>query len=122
MVGLRFVPLGLCLNRFNRFKTVFFLAPIDAYEQTVVRMEDQELAVQISEWVQTAYRDWGYELVEVTSIRGGPRCFHHSKDPLGIWRWCGTRIGGPVDFAGVCNPSSFVAYVHSFFIIIKYIQ
>ena len=65
MVGLRFVPLGLCLNR---FKTVFFLAPIDAYEQTAVRMEDQELAVQISEWVQTAYRHWGYELVEVPSM------------------------------------------------------
>ena len=51
--------------RQKRYKTVFFLEPLEDYEQSEVRMESRRVAVQISEEVQTAYRHYGYALIVV---------------------------------------------------------
>ena len=58
----------------KRYKVVFFLAPIDAYESTAVRMESHDLASKISEEVQAAYRHYGYDLVVIPSMSLEARC------------------------------------------------
>ncbi len=45
----------------KRYKTVFFLAPLDVYEESAVRLESQQLAGQISDQVWAQYIDHGYE-------------------------------------------------------------
>ena len=51
--------------RRKRYKTVFFLEPLEDYERSKIRMESHREAMQISEEVQAAYRNYGYELVVV---------------------------------------------------------
>jgi predicted ATPase len=56
------------------YKTVFFLAPLAAYEETAVRMETHQVAVQISTEVQAAYAHYGYTAVVVPDIGVEARC------------------------------------------------
>ena len=49
----------------KRYKTVFFLEPLDGYEQSVVRMESRDMAQQIGHAVRAIYEHHGYELVRV---------------------------------------------------------
>ena len=49
----------------RRYKRVFFLEPLDAYAQTRVRMESQDVAAQISAEVLECYQAYGYEPVKV---------------------------------------------------------
>jgi len=71
--------------RHKRYKTVFFLAPLDSYEQGAVRLESQQMAQQISEQVRAQYVHYGYEPIVVptapvtdrvewilSTIRNGP--------------------------------------------------
>ena len=51
----------------KRYKKVFFLAPLKAYQNTAVRMESQSLAVRISDEVRACYQAYGYALVIVPS-------------------------------------------------------
>lgn len=53
--------------RYKRYKKVFFLAPLDLYEQTDVRMESQQTALEISAEVQARYRHYGYDPITVSS-------------------------------------------------------
>jgi predicted ATPase len=53
--------------RHRRYRKVFFLDPLEAYERTRVRMESHELSMQISAQVLERYRDYGYEPVLVPS-------------------------------------------------------
>gem|GEM_PF-266188 len=49
----------------KRYKTVFFLDPLEDYEQSQVRIESHSVARQISEDVRKEYQRHGYELVAV---------------------------------------------------------
>jgi len=49
----------------KRYKTVFFLDPLEAYETSDVRIESQQMARQISEQVWSQYRALGYHPVPV---------------------------------------------------------
>ena len=53
--------------RYKRYKKVFFLAPLDNYEQTDVRVESHQTALEISDEVQARYRRYGYEPITVPS-------------------------------------------------------
>jgi predicted ATPase len=56
------------------YKNVFFLVPLTAYEETAVRMETHQLAVQMSEEVQSAYSHYGYTPIIVPDIGIEARC------------------------------------------------
>ena len=51
--------------RQRRYRRVFFLEPLEAYAQTRVRMESQDVAAQISAEVYACYQAYGYEPVRV---------------------------------------------------------
>jgi len=53
--------------RAKRYKKVFFLDPLQSYEQSQVRMESHAVAHQISGQVRECYRAYDYELVVVPS-------------------------------------------------------
>jgi len=62
------MELGPNLRRWlrqKRYRRVFFLEPLEGYEQSAVRMESQDLARQISGQVRAAYEAYGYELIPV---------------------------------------------------------
>lgn len=52
----------------KRYKTVFFLDPIDAYQQSEVRIESHQVALQISDMVRKRYHENGYTLVCVPAV------------------------------------------------------
>lgn len=54
--------------RRKRYKAVFFLDPLDAYEQSAVRLESAQVAQQISEAVRQRYRDYGYQPIRVPAV------------------------------------------------------
>jgi predicted ATPase len=51
----------------KRYKVVFFLEPLEAYEQSAVRLESRRVAMQISSQVRACYQVYGYEPVAVPS-------------------------------------------------------
>ncbi len=51
--------------RHKRYKTVFFLDPLDTYEQSAVRLESQQMARQISQQVWDRYVAHGYSPIKV---------------------------------------------------------
>ncbi len=51
--------------RHKRYRRVFFLEPLPAYEESAVRIESQDLAKQISAQVRAAYEAYDYELIPV---------------------------------------------------------
>jgi predicted ATPase len=59
--------------RTKRYKKVFFLDPLQSYEQSQVRMESHAVASQISDQVRECYREYGYEPVVVPSAPVGER-------------------------------------------------
>jgi predicted ATPase len=59
--------------RTKRYKKVFFLDPLQSYEQSQVRMESHAVARRISEQVRECYREHGYEPVVVPSAPVGER-------------------------------------------------
>jgi len=50
-----------------RYEAVFFLDPLEDYEQSSVRIESAQMAMQISAQVRAAYEAYGYELIAVPS-------------------------------------------------------
>ena len=54
--------------RHKRYKAVFFLDPLEGYEQSAVRMESHGLALRISEQVRATYQQYGYEPVVVPAL------------------------------------------------------
>jgi predicted ATPase len=54
--------------RHKRYRRVFFLAPLDSYEQGGGRLESERQAREISEQVFAAYRRWGYEPIVVPAL------------------------------------------------------
>ena len=54
--------------RHKRYKAVFFLDPLEGYEQSAVRMESHRLALRISEQVRATYEQYGYEPVVVPAL------------------------------------------------------
>ncbi len=53
--------------RNKRYQAVFFLDPLKDYEQSAVRIESAEMAMQISAQVRAAYEHYGYRLIAVPS-------------------------------------------------------
>jgi len=53
--------------RNKRYRAVFFLDPLEDYEQSAVRMESAGLATQISGQVRAAYERYGYQPIAVPS-------------------------------------------------------
>ena len=53
--------------RNRRYQAVFFLDPLEDYEQSAVRIESAELALQISAQVRAAYEHYGYQVIAVPS-------------------------------------------------------
>ncbi len=51
----------------KRYQRVFFLEPLDAYEQTASRLETRDVAHAISDQVRQRYQDLGYDLIRVPS-------------------------------------------------------
>jgi predicted ATPase len=49
----------------KRYRTVFFLDPLESYEQGTVRLESQQMARRIGEQVRAAYIAHGYQPVVV---------------------------------------------------------
>ena len=58
----------------RRYRTVFFLAPLEEYYETDVRVESREVAASISTDVQAEYERLGYELVVVPPLPIEERC------------------------------------------------
>ena len=58
----------------KRYRSVFFLSPIEDYKNTSVRMESHDVASQISEEVQNAYLHFGYSVVVVPPMSLEERC------------------------------------------------
>lgn len=54
--------------RSKRYKVVFFLDSLDTYEQSSVRLESQQVALQISEEVRQRYQRYGYHPVSVPPV------------------------------------------------------
>jgi predicted ATPase len=54
--------------RRKRYQTVFFLDPLEDYEQSQVRIESRSVAMQISDDVRERYQHHGYALVPVPSV------------------------------------------------------
>ena len=52
----------------QRYRRVFFLEPLPAYEESAVRMESRALAERISQQVRAAYEAHGYELTSVPAM------------------------------------------------------
>lgn len=52
----------------KRYARVYFLEPLASYEQSAVRRESQDAAVEISGQVRACYRDYGYEPVVVPDM------------------------------------------------------
>jgi len=53
--------------RHKRYKKVFFLDPLEDYQQTSIRIESQQAALEISAEVKDRYRHHGYEPIAVPS-------------------------------------------------------
>jgi len=51
--------------RHKRYKAVFFLEPLNDYQQSDVRLESHEIAMQISTQVRASYLQFGYEVITV---------------------------------------------------------
>ena len=49
----------------KRYTNVFFLASSTSYENTAVRMESQQVALEISREVEEAYKRFGYQLLVI---------------------------------------------------------
>merc|ERR1712037_811632 len=49
----------------KRYTNVFFLASSTSYENTAVRMESQQVALEISREVEEAYKHFGYQLLVI---------------------------------------------------------
>ena len=58
----------------RRYRVVFFLSPIEEYKTSTVRMETHDVASQISQEVQDAYRHYGYNVVLVPPMSTAERC------------------------------------------------
>ena len=58
----------------KRYRDVFFLMPIEEYESSKIRMESLNVALQISNEIQNAYRHYGYNLVIVPPMPLAERC------------------------------------------------
>ena len=71
--------------RRKRYQTVFFLDPLEDYEQSQVRIESHSVAKQISEDVRKEYQRHGYKLVAVPAKSVAERVVfieaHISKTP-----------------------------------------
>ena len=63
--GIRVGPNIDAWLRRKRYKKVFFLEPLEQYEQSQVRMESHAVSMQISDAVRACYREYGYVLVSV---------------------------------------------------------
>ena len=59
--------------RNKRYQKVFFLEPLEAYEQSRVRMESRDVSMQISAQVRERYQEYGYEPVMVPAGPVGER-------------------------------------------------
>ena len=57
-----------------RYGQVFFLQPIEDYKSSQVRMESQKLALELSQEIQKAYKDYGYELIAIPATDVSERC------------------------------------------------
>ena len=57
-----------------RYGQVFFLQPIEDYKSSQVRMESQKLALELSQEIQKAYKDYGYELIAIPAMEVSQRC------------------------------------------------
>jgi predicted ATPase len=66
--GIKMGPNIVSWLQTKRYKTVFFLDPIDTYQQSEVRIESQQVALQISDMVRKRYRQCGYQLVCVPAV------------------------------------------------------
>ncbi len=51
--------------RCKRYKRVFFLEPLDHYQQSSVRLESRHLAQQISTEIKSTYAQYGYDVIAV---------------------------------------------------------
>ena len=58
----------------RRYRAVFFLAPLEAYEETDVRLEDSEAAASIGADIQAEYARLGYDVVVVPPLPVDERC------------------------------------------------
>ena len=57
-----------------RYQVVFFLLPIEEYNSSMVRMESSNEAMLISQEVQEAYKNYGYDLTVVPPMPLEDRC------------------------------------------------
>ncbi len=58
----------------KRYRKVFFLAPLEGYEQTSVRSEERAEALAIGREVREAYEEFGYRVVHVPAATVEERC------------------------------------------------
>jgi predicted ATPase len=65
--GLQTGPKFQAWLRHKRYKAVFFLDPLTDYEQTAIRIESHQAALDISAAVKARYRHHGYDLIAVPS-------------------------------------------------------
>ena len=64
----------LRINFLCRYRDVFFLMPIENYNSSNVRMETSKEALKISQEVQEAYKNYGYNLIVVPPMSLEERC------------------------------------------------
>ena len=64
----------------KRYANVFFLASPENYESTAVRMESKQIALEISQEVEQAYKNFGYQLDVIPATMSlSERCSYVQK-------------------------------------------
>ena len=53
------------IAKMKRYDKIFFLLPLDFFENNTVRPESQKEGEKISDFIRKVYRDLGYDIVEV---------------------------------------------------------
>jgi predicted ATPase len=85
--GVEFGPTTTAWLRRRRYGNVYFLEPLESYEQTEVRMESQAAAAAIGAQVLAAYEEFGYEPIRVpmgsVEQRIGFILSHLAEEPAG---------------------------------------
>ena len=74
MLSVRITISKFNINIICRYQRVFFLLPIEEYNSSMVRMESSNEAMVISQEVQEAYKNYGYDLTVVPPMPLEDRC------------------------------------------------
>ena len=66
--GITLSPAAEAWMRAKRYTRVFFLSPLNEYEQTSVRIETEAASAKLAAEIREAYEHWGYRVTELPAV------------------------------------------------------